>query len=95
MISSNTPVWQLSVAELIELIDNQLNKTNDNDQKKTEKQYLYGIAGISKLFNCSLATANRIKRSGVIDKAIRQVGKKIIIDAELAMQLINEGRRKR
>lgn len=97
MINSNTPVWQLSVAELIELIDNQLNKTNSNGQKTQEKKYLYGISGISELFHCSLATANRIKKSGVISKAICQVRKKIIIDAELALQLINnqQERRKR
>ena len=33
------------------------------------------------------ATANRIKKSGKIDKAITQIGRKIIIDAELALEL--------
>jgi len=31
--------------------------------------------------------ANRIKKSGKIDKAITQIGRKIIIDAELALEL--------
>ena len=43
--------------------------------------------GIAKLFGCSLPTANRIKKSGKIDKAITQIGRKIIVDAELALEL--------
>ena len=52
-----------------------------------QKQYVYGIEGISSLFNCSIPTANRIKASGKIDKAIKQIGRKIIVDAELALEL--------
>ncbi|MCM1218549.1 MAG: DUF3853 family protein [Lachnospiraceae bacterium] len=51
------------------------------------KKYVYGIRGIAELFGCSLPTANRIKRSGKIDKAITQIGRKIIVDAELALEL--------
>lgn len=36
---------------------------------------------------CGLPTANRIKKSGKIDKAITQIGRKIIVDAELALEL--------
>ena len=39
------------------------------------------------LFGCSLPTANRIKQSGKIDRAITQVGRKIIVDADLALEL--------
>ena len=35
----------------------------------------------------SLPTANRITQSGKIDRAITQIGRKIIIDAELALEL--------
>ena len=53
----------------------------------TSRKYVYGIPGIAKLFGCSLPTANRIKKSGKIDKAITQIGRKIIVDAELALEL--------
>lgn len=53
----------------------------------TERKYVYGILGIAKLFGCSLPTANRIKKSGKIDKAITQIGRKIIVDVELALEL--------
>ncbi len=53
----------------------------------TAKKYVYGIVGIARLFGCSMPTANRIKQSGKIDKAITQIGRKIIVDAELALEL--------
>lgn len=53
----------------------------------TERKYVYGILGIAKLFGCSLPTANRIKKSGKIDKATTQIGRKIIVDVELALEL--------
>ena len=53
----------------------------------TSRKYVYGIPGIARLFGCSLPTANRIKKSGKIDKAITQIGRKIIVDAELALEL--------
>ncbi len=54
---------------------------------KEEKRYVYGIAGIARLFNCSIPTANRIKSSGKINGAITQIGRKIIVDADLALEL--------
>ena len=45
-----------------------------------EKHYEYGIEGLAKVFGCSIPTANRIKKSGVIDAAITQVGRKIVVD---------------
>ena len=44
-----------------------------------DKKYVYGIGGI--------ATANRIKKSGRIDRAITQIGRKIIVDADMALEL--------
>lgn len=53
-----------------------------------EKQYVYGIQGIADTFGCSIPTANRIKASGLIDGAICQVGRKIVIDPVLAIELL-------
>ncbi len=55
-----------------------------------ERHYEHGIAGIAKIFGCSIPTANRIKKSGVIDSAITQVGRKIVVDSELALSLAKE-----
>ena len=62
-------------------------ETAKASSSKEEKQYVYGLAGIARLFGCSLPTANRIKQSGKINRAITQVGRKIIVDADLALEL--------
>ena len=52
------------------------------------KKYVYGLAGLMKLFGCSISTAERIKQSGVIDQAISQTGDIIVVDAEFALDLL-------
>ena len=82
------PIWQMTGAEFLFLQEHGNTKQIVNtNTESSEKKYVYGIAGIARLFNCSIPTANRIKASGKIDKAIRQIGRKIIVDAELALEL--------
>lgn len=56
--------------------------------------YIYGIKGLSNLLGCSLSTAERIKLSGIIDPAISQCGHLIIINSEMALDLLNKNKRK-
>ena len=84
----NKPLWQMTGEEFLYL---QQNREQKEEQptivSSTSKKHVYGMAGIARLFGCSVPTANRIKQSGKIDKAITQVGRKIIVDAELALEL--------
>ena len=52
-----------------------------------EKKYVYVIGGIARLFGCRITTANRIKKSVMINRAITQIGRKIIVDADMALEL--------
>lgn len=83
------PLWQMTGEEFLYLQQNgvtaQVTSTPIIDT--TTKKYVYGIVGIAKLFGCSMPTANRIKQSGKIDKAITQIGRKIVVDANLALEL--------
>ena len=83
------PVWQMTGEEFIFLSKHASRQTETQPQPitDTERKYVDGILGIAKLFGCSLPTANRIKKSGKIDKAITQIGRKIIVDVELALEL--------
>ena len=82
------PLWQMTGEEFL-----YLQKINENKEPEivslnnSTKKHVYGIAGIARLFGCSIPTANRIKQSGRIDKAITQIGRKIIVDADLALEL--------
>lgn len=87
-----TPVCMMTGEQLAFLVSNlpmiygQGNATSEKEAAKP-RHLVYGIKGIADTFGCSIPTANRIKRSGVIDGAITQVGRKIVIDADLALEL--------
>lgn len=91
------PLFQLTVGEFM-IVQNRANMaTKETENKsytdtKDSKRYIYGIRGIAKLFGCSISSANRLKKSGVIDKAIIQNGRKIIVDSELALKLVKESK---
>lgn len=84
------PVWQMTGEELLFLAQHggmQAKGKAKTTSAKEQKRYVYGLAGIARLFGCSLPTANRIKQSGKINRAITQIGRKIIVDADLALEL--------
>jgi hypothetical protein len=82
----NKPLWQLTVGEFLELTNQTPMVSVDNTPK--EKRLEYGIGGIQRIFNCSMSTANRIKASGKINRAISQCGRMIVIDVDLALELM-------
>ena len=89
------PLWQMSGEEFLFLQQYNIQTKEIQETSflpEVAKKYVYGIVGIAKVFGCSVPTANRIKQSGKIDKAITQIGRKIIVDVELAIELA--GRKK-
>lgn len=82
------PVAMMTGEELFFLLENSRNvKNTENTQMVQPKRMFYGIEGIAQIFGCSVPTANRIKKSGVINDAITQVGRKIVIDGDMALAL--------
>ena len=84
-ISNETRLIDLTVGELRALLQNAIPVNNPPESK----EYVYGIKGIAELFHCSYTEAYRIKRSGKINKAIKQNGRKIITDAKKALELFD------
>ena len=78
----DTRIIDLTVGELKALLQNDTPVI-----KVDEKKLVYGIRGIAELFGCSISTAQRIKNSGKIKKALTQVGRKIVVDADKALEL--------
>jgi hypothetical protein len=93
-LESDKPLWQLTVGEFMELINMIPKNVPESITLPAitlpERRLVYGISGIAQLFNCSMATANRIKSSGKIDRAISQYGRMITVDADLALELLNK-----
>lgn len=89
MINFNTPLWQLTVGEFLEL-QKGIPIKQESVACKQERTFVYGISGLASLLKCSKATAQKVKNSGIIDKATSQFGRKIAIDANLALELIQK-----
>lgn len=88
MIDRNALAVTLTVGQFIDIIDSRIQAKEE--PTKDDEGYSYGLQGLARLLNCSRTTANKIKQSGKLDKAIKQVGRKIIIDNEKALQLLGK-----
>lgn len=89
-LDPNTPLFKLTLqelkSELMEEFQSQFLTL------LSKKKYEYGIKGLAKILGCSRAKASKIKNSGVINEAIFQNGKIIIIDIEKALRLLNKNK---
>lgn len=86
-ITNDTPIAMLTVGQLKSVLETTVAAQPSMPTSNSEKKYEYGIRGLARIFGCSVATAHRIKRSGRIDGAIKQIGRKIIVDVDLALEL--------
>ena len=84
------PIAMMTGEELTFLLNNSMGAKTNDQASVVQKRIYYGIEGIAQVFGCSVPTANRIKRSGIIDAAITQIGRKIIVDADMALALAKE-----
>lgn len=94
----NKQLITCTVEEFLDAVADRLAQMMGDYQEEQGKKrnLVYGLAGLSQLLGCSQSTAARIKKSGVLDPAIRQTGKIIVVDADLALDLmkIKRGRRR-
>lgn len=86
------PLWQFTGKDHEYMLKHVLMEsfTSVDAEPSSQKRYVQGYQGIASLFGCSKSTAQRIKKSGIIDDAITQVNRKILVDADLALQLVKE-----
>lgn len=94
-ITDDTPIVMLTVGQLKECLGltpdliKKIQTLNESPSPESQKRYVHGIAGIKSLFNCSYPTAHKLKET-IIKPAVKQQGRVIIVDAELAMKLFKE-----
>ena len=91
-ITDDTPISLLTVGQQRELFRDWFREftagvqANSTQKEETPKRYLYGIAGIASFFQVSYVTACKLKE-GVLKPAILQQGRKIMCDADMAIEL--------
>lgn len=63
-------------------------EVSEEQLSPSKKHYIYGLVRLSKLLQCSAATAQRIKSSGILNDAILQPQNHriMIMDADLALE---------
>lgn len=90
-VKDSTPVAMLTVGQLRDFLGLSSQMTTVSPQPTTngETRLVYGLAGIQRLFNVSHVTAQRYKNT-FLAPAISQQGRKIVVDAEKALQLFSE-----
>lgn len=95
--SEKSLVLVLPASEVSALFGVDLNSISHLDAHRSEtkesvpssgKRYVYGLKGIQELFNVSHGTAQKYK-DGILKDAVFQSGRKIVVDADKALELFN------
>lgn len=88
-ITSETLVVQMTAGQLADFLKTSVFHTSPETVPESvdlPRRYVYGLKGIMQLFNVSNVTAQRYK-NGIIKDAVKQCGRKIIVDADKALEL--------
>lgn len=88
------PIFQATLGDLKEIIKSVMaeeQKESPPDVRK-KQNYVYGVKGLATLVGCSLPTAQRIKKSGIIRSATYQFNKTVMFNADLVLELLKADR---
>jgi len=84
------PISEILSLRIIDMTGAEFAALNHHIAQTNVPELVYGIDGLAGVLGVSAATANRIKKSGVIDEAITQVDRTIIVDTRKALSLLHE-----
>lgn len=89
----NMPLFQATISDLLEGLKAGMQESNNEEAQVARnssgnQRLIYGMSGLASLLGCSISTAQRIKHSGILDSAIVQHGRIIIVDADIALELM-------
>lgn len=91
------PLGAMTIGEFLEMFEEHLSTTNTQPMPVqtgvAQKHLVYGLRGIQELLGCSHKSAQYYK-DHVIREAVSQNGRKIVVDADKALELFNQRRTK-
>lgn len=95
-IDKNTPLWQITVEELIFCIKQSLKPQDFVHPTETRKEdeYLKGLKELASYLGISYSTAWRLKNEGIFDSALIQRGRTILIHKQTALKLFADNNSK-
>lgn len=93
LIPDITKLSELTVADLKQIFM-EIQSGKAQEVQEFQGRLVYGLRGIQELFGCSHKQAQFYK-DHVINEAVSQRGRKIVVDADLALSLFNERRTKK
>ena len=95
-LSEDTRIIDLKVGELQRIIADEVAKFQIQGNHSSDGDgWCRGLQEFADFIGCSLCTANHIKSSGVIDEAVVQFGRIVLINKSKALELINNRNQKK
>lgn len=92
-VTKETPIAALTLSQFMEVLDEYTGKAPEAPQKQEPaREYVYGLKGIRELFQVSHSTAQQYKNT-FLKPAIRQNGRKIVVDVAKALELFDQNRK--
>ena len=97
LFESTRPLYAVTEGEFYQNLEELIKKvigstgiaSTETEPEATGKRYVYGLSGLMGLLGVSKKTAFNLKE-GVLAPAVKQRGRKIIVDADLALKLFDE-----
>lgn|SRR5690554_4368528 len=91
LLQNPTTIDETELQEILGLSEKHIVKPTT--ETKNERRYVYGLAGIRRLFNVSHVTAQKYKDTIIADACFQQ-GRKIVVDVDKAMELFKNQSKK-
>lgn len=95
-IDKDTPVWQLTLGELIYSIKQSLppqvfsSDKNSSENTINDEDYITGLKNLARFLKISYSQAWKMKKKGLFDDAIIQVNRTIFIHKKKAIEILAE-----
>lgn len=80
------PAYTLTAGELIDLLADRLQLEPKQTQAVSDKRFAHSLGELAVILGCSVTTVNVKKRKGVFGDAIKQRGRLLQIDVDLAKE---------
>lgn len=98
-IGLDTPIHMLTPRQLFEMQQSwRSEQVQPKEEVKPQRWYVNSIGELAKILGTSEATIYRMKRDGVLDEAISQWGKWMVIDVDKVIEIFklsNRGKKRK